>query len=414
MEDDSTYLCEAIINSCKKEKKANLVLDNCKLQIMPNDMNSMVYVTKLDLSNNFIDKINGSMLPPNLKSLNLSNNKLITIDLSTFPKTINELKMNNCKLIIIKGLNTCYNLHAFYCSNNNINSFPQLPMNLIKFVANNCSIKEFIGDFPEDLENVSLNNNLITKFPNFSNNIITLSMDHNEIEIIDELPDNLQKLYMGMNSIHIINCCFPTSLEEIWLQHNDLSELPELPNGLVRCDISYNSITEIKYIPGELEEFDVSYNKLSTLPPEIYDQNVNVKSDGNYIDCLYNDTGNDNTCDIYNHNITNNTNIGATDIFTSSGNICATDIFTSSGNISPVSSNSPSIMTDIFDKQVFQSSDEEKKETIYEQFSGAGHSINNTYYNYSQNLNKTSQLDREINSNIKNPYYIVPTVYMKL
>ena len=80
----------------KKDTITVLNLSNKKIKIFP-DL-SKYYITELDLSKNYIEKINETFLPKGLKILKLNENKLKGIIKFEKTKTLENLDVSNNKI----------------------------------------------------------------------------------------------------------------------------------------------------------------------------------------------------------------------------------------------------------------------------------------------------------------------------
>lgn len=376
--DVSEYLCDTILDDCKRNKKTELMLDDCNISKIPTEIKNFNFVKKLILSNNLIETVNGEDLPANLETLILINNPIWNIDFINFPKSIKELQISECRINSLTNLNKLVNLEVLYCSNNEIDEFPELPNNLIRLIANSCGINSFEGTFPSSIETISLDDNQLIEIPVLPDNVVSLCISQNELTSIDNLPKNLERLHLGTNSITEIKCEFPSSLEELYLQHNELDTLPKLPNNLIKCDISYNNLERIEFIPNSLTEIDISNNDFKYLPKELYENNINVIStENNYNDIF--DEINDN---LYRSSSEDDNDMMSLYLYDENDNIISSeDTKRNNENITP--------------------------------FSGMGYrmSHNNSFNNMTR---KVSPLDNEINNNKNNPYYIIPQKFMRI
>jgi len=323
----------------KISKSPILKLSDINLVEFP-DLSELTWITDLDVSKNFVTSIRHQLLPPNLTRLDLSHNKIVYFINVIIPKTLVFLYLNNNQLISFNG-RQYESIKYLDVSNNGINyiTFPpnlehaiinnnkltrspsqNLPSTLITLdlgknkltdVPNfNSNLKTLLLNdnelsralfisLPLMLSTLDLSNNELTKFPNLNINLKTLLLSGNNLDEIPKITVQLEKLDISNNIsiyelvnplpptlIHLdASTCFidkitsilPIGLEHLNLSHNELKEMPELPNNIKYVDVSSNNITAIsEIIPESLTELNISGNQLETQENLMYKTNLKV------------------------------------------------------------------------------------------------------------------------------------------
>ena len=98
---------------------------------------------------------------------------------------------------------------------------------------------------PESCKELGLDSNNLTEFPQVPDGITLISVNNNLISHIDS---------------------FPPKIEKIFISHNKLSEIPAIPDTTAVFDCGCNKIQEIRYFPKNLKEARIGYNNIEVVP----------------------------------------------------------------------------------------------------------------------------------------------------
>lgn len=175
-----------IDNEIKKSYSTHKInLSKLGLSKYPEVLADLVHVKILDLSNNKIDSIDCSKLPPSLEQMYISNNLLTKLNLSCAPKSLNTVFANNNKLrsIItfgsavecifvnynrIKYMNRFSNsLEVVSCSNNDIEGFEDIA-NIVRLDCSFNCLKSFTCN--DKVESLMINDNPLEMLKNVPKN----------------------------------------------------------------------------------------------------------------------------------------------------------------------------------------------------------------------------------------------------
>jgi Leucine-rich repeat (LRR) protein len=140
-------------------------------------------ITHLDISHKKLRKI--KILPKNLVILNCSHNNLKKLfdEDCVIPETLIKIDCSHNKLQSINQIQKLPNLKILDCSHN-----------LIRKI-----------DYPINIEEINMDNNLISGKINFKEGLKILSANNNLITSFDyeEIPSELNKIYLKNNKIEI-------------------------------------------------------------------------------------------------------------------------------------------------------------------------------------------------------------------
>ncbi|KAM4720876.1 extracellular matrix protein 2 [Rhinophrynus dorsalis] len=221
---------------------------NAKLTQLPpiSDPN----VKSLDLVGNDITSIPNEAFNgmPNLEMINLSKNKLSSTGIA--PLAFKSLK----------------NLKRLYLDGNLLAEIPQrLPSTLEELKFNENKLGGLEEDSLKDLKN-----------------LVTLELESNQLNEANVSPlafkplENLSYLRLGRNKFRTIPQGLPASIEELYLENNEIEEISETSfnhtTNLNTIILRHNKLDESRIAPltwilhENLESIDLSYNKLYQVP----------------------------------------------------------------------------------------------------------------------------------------------------
>ena len=99
------------------------------------NFNFLIYLTKLDLSKNFIKDISDIKYLTNIQYLNISSNSIDDISSLENLESLEILNAENNEIRSISSLNKCRNLRCLELANNNI-MYEQSTYSTIQFLKN--------------------------------------------------------------------------------------------------------------------------------------------------------------------------------------------------------------------------------------------------------------------------------------
>lgn len=111
-----------------------------------------------------------------------------------------------------------------------------------------------------------LDNNQLTELPPIPATLQELSVSGNYLKKIQKLPSGLTNLNLSNNFLEELPFTLPEELETLQISTNLLTTLPLLPDDLRYLDVSENNLTEITSIPSSLKNFKGCKNKFTRLP----------------------------------------------------------------------------------------------------------------------------------------------------
>ncbi|OHN50950.1 type III secretion system effector E3 ubiquitin transferase SspH1 [Salmonella enterica] len=96
--------------------------------------------------------------------------------------------------------------------------------------------------------------------------ITTLVIPDNNLTSLPELPEGLRELEVSGNLQLTSLPSLPQGLQKLWAYNNWLASLPTVPPGLGDLAVSNNQLTSLPEMPPALRELRVSGNNLTSLP----------------------------------------------------------------------------------------------------------------------------------------------------
>ncbi|EBJ3262460.1 E3 ubiquitin--protein ligase [Salmonella enterica] len=99
--------------------------------------------------------------------------------------------------------------------------------------------------------------------------ITTLVIPDNNLTSLPELPEGLRELEVSGNLQLTSLPSLPQGLQKLWAYNNWLASLPTLPPGLGDLAVSNNQLTSLPEMSPGLQELDVSHNQLTRLPQSL-------------------------------------------------------------------------------------------------------------------------------------------------
>ena len=115
------------------------------------------------------------------------------------------------------------------------------------------------------LQTLDCSGNNLSALPNLPNGLKVLNCSNNQLTALPALTNVLTHLYCGDNQLITLPNVPPT-LTELGCGNNQLTVLPGLTGILTKLDCHNNQLSELPTLAGTLEYLNCSYNNLSALP----------------------------------------------------------------------------------------------------------------------------------------------------
>jgi len=115
------------------------------------------------------------------------------------------------------------------------------------------------------LQDLVLASNQLTVLPELPDGLIELHCASNQLTVLPELPDGLSYLNCSSNPLTVLPE-LPDGLANLHCASNQLTVLPELPDGLTYFNCGSNPLTVLPELPDGLTYLNCSSNPLTVLP----------------------------------------------------------------------------------------------------------------------------------------------------
>ncbi|XP_057575736.1 extracellular matrix protein 2 isoform X2 [Hippopotamus amphibius kiboko] len=253
---------------------------------------------------------------PSRCSLSYKTISCISADLTQIPPltapeiTSLELIGNSITSIPDGAFNGLPNLERLDLSKNNISSSGigpkafKLLKNLIRLNMDGNNLVAIPSELPSTLEELKINENNLQVIDEESlsdlNQLVTLELEGNNLSEtnVNSLAfkplKSLSYLRLGRNKFRIIPQGLPASVEELYLENNQIEEITEISFNHTRkinvIVLRYNKIEENRIAPlawinqENLESIDLSYNKLYHVPSYLPKSLLHLVLIGNQIE----------------------------------------------------------------------------------------------------------------------------------
>ncbi|MFD1551453.1 hypothetical protein DNU06_13375 [Putridiphycobacter roseus] len=258
----------------------SLKAENNGLTILPNLPQSSLNF--LYLNDNDFTTI--TSLPPNLINLNINNNPNLTSTPPISSSIINYYRGGTPNLAIPNfnvGLET---IHIFDC---NLSVVPTLPNTIKDFnIESNPNIGSIsASSLPPSIIDLNINDCGLSVLPALPPNIEDLSCGGNSISTLGILPSTLKRLYVSdsPNITQLVN--LPDTMYRIIAKNCNISYIDSLPIFMTNLiDISDNQLTSIPNFPEGLLIIDLSNNNISYVP-KLPDNLTILRMENNNVSC---------------------------------------------------------------------------------------------------------------------------------
>ncbi|KAM4803408.1 extracellular matrix protein 2 isoform X3 [Urocitellus parryii] len=221
-----------------------------------------------------------------------------------------ELLGNSITSIPDEAFNGLPNLERLDLSKNNITSSGigpkafKLLKKLTRLNMDGNNLVRIPSELPSTLEELKINENNLQAIDEESlsdlNQLVTLELEGNNLSEINVDPlafkslKSLSYLRLGKNKFRIIPQGLPASIEELYLENNQIEEITEICFNQTRkinvIVLRYNNIEENRIAPlawinqENLESIDLSYNKLYHVPSYLPKSLLHLVLIGNQIE----------------------------------------------------------------------------------------------------------------------------------
>ncbi|EED8816990.1 type III secretion system effector E3 ubiquitin transferase SspH1 [Salmonella enterica subsp. enterica serovar Cerro] len=123
--------------------------------------------------------------------------------------------------------------------------------------------------FPPHITTLVIPDNNLTSLPELPEGLRELEVSGNlQLTSLPSLPQGLQKLWAYNNWLASLPE-MPPALRELRVSGNNLTSLPALPSGLQKLWAYNNRLTSLPEMSPGLQELDVSHNQLTRLPQSL-------------------------------------------------------------------------------------------------------------------------------------------------
>lgn len=270
------------INRCKENKSTVFEYD-FKHDTLSEKLKELTWLTTLTIKNTMIPNL--TWCPENLKILVINNNFMeslnglvLPIGLEDFNYTSNRTKVITNLRGNIKHLNVSNNLLLeLDCSNLNLLESIDASSNTM---MNNLKLCDGVKSILISRTSFST----IDWIPDSVQVLETNSCVY--LHKIDKLPNNLINWKSFCAKINEINCIFPDSVQYLDFYSNCMTKFQKFPKNLKFIDLAGNPLSEIPEFNENIEKIDLKgtgldIKKLKELSDELEKKNCFLNHDGN-------------------------------------------------------------------------------------------------------------------------------------
>jgi hypothetical protein len=250
------------LKESEETKNEELKLFMVHITSFPLAVTNFDWVETLELYDNDLTNIDDSFLYfKNLKHLSIEKNDIKHINCNNFPDTIETLILSNNNTWSVDNLKN--KLLKLDLSKNNLNNSQLvIPESVIELdLSNNRYLmKNPVFMSNNNLNNLDISNTSISNIDELPDSIIILKASNCNIRYINKLPSELMEFTASSSKIFMINCQFPQNLFEIDLEDNMLSNVPNFPNTMHKIDLKNNLLEKLFEFPTTVKRIDISEN----------------------------------------------------------------------------------------------------------------------------------------------------------
>lgn len=127
----------------------------------------------------------------------------------------------------------------------------------------NCALIQ-LSNLPKNLEYLDASNNSLSEFKkeDFPTSIREIELEKNIISEINDYPENITSLNLSDNELNSLPTNFPASLITLLVGKNKLNKFSSITSQIIYLDISSNNIESIESLNNEIEALQCSKNKI--------------------------------------------------------------------------------------------------------------------------------------------------------
>jgi hypothetical protein len=251
-------ILEDSMKECAHNKSKEFKLTGQNITKIPEEMGTFDWLETLIIEHSSVNFLNN--LPPNITKLECKYNKIEILDGSTIPDKVHTLIFTNNNTFEVVGLKS--GLRELSISSNKLKkiscSIPATITNL------DLSGNKFLNELPltgDNLRVLNINDTAIHNIDNLNDNIQFLETCRCHLETIKKLPKDLISWKSYIANIKTIECEFPQNLTELDLFNNSLTKIADLPDTLKIADLSNNELTDIPKFPLTVNSIDFKKNE---------------------------------------------------------------------------------------------------------------------------------------------------------
>ncbi len=208
-----------------------------------------------------IKNLDGIQYFKDIKQFGVNNNLI-----DSFPKLSDSLISLRCQNNLIKSLiSVPKQLRELFIAGNLLDSADFSDFHALQTLYAENNSMSFIKAFPPNAVFITLYNNLLKSIPPFTAAIRDIQLDYNLLDSLPALPLNLRGIGCGFNRFKKTPV-FHENVTYISFDHNELTEIPNLPNYL--SDLIINGNLDLQCLPqlGAVERFNFDSTSILCLP----------------------------------------------------------------------------------------------------------------------------------------------------
>ena len=175
-----------------------------------------------------------------------------------------SLILSGLNISSISGVEAFTNLTTLNCYNNQLNTLPALPSNLLFLEVSNNQLSS-LPALPASIDFLSCSYNQLTTLPTLPSGLIILMCEVNQLTSLPALPPSLVILMCRYNQLTTIPG-LPNNLQSFGCSNNPLTGLPTLPSTIGTLYIDSLGLTSLPSLPPSLIMLSCMRNALTTLP----------------------------------------------------------------------------------------------------------------------------------------------------
>ena len=143
------------------------------------------------------------------------------------------------------------------------------------------TIEQYLDSLQKNSTYINLSNKGLTYVPSLKRftHLKDICLDGNNLTHLPEFPEGIIAIMCARNQIESIEG-LPDSVRRIFAEHNKIKHIHKLPNDLLSIWVSYNNIQTIDHIPPSVFQINFGNNPELTRLPELPDSLMYLRCDG--------------------------------------------------------------------------------------------------------------------------------------